>query len=184
MRIAVLVGASLLLCASADAQQPRSIGDLISGAVTSVADGHTFRLGYDRIRLWGIDAPEWRARCIVGGTTWKPAFDSTDALRDCLRETTVTCRIQKIEHGLFRPRFVAECWRDKDKEDVAACMVRSGWATDWPGYSGGHYAPLEEEPKAIGRGLWQCDGQPPTRRWCRRGAGVPCEQPIYKPAGP
>jgi endonuclease YncB( thermonuclease family) len=183
MRIAVLV-CVVLLCASAHAQQARSIGDLVSGQVTSVADGDKFRIGYDRIRIWGIDVPNWRARCISSGEKWRPAWGSIAALRDCLRGTTVTCRVQKIERRLARPRFIGECWRDKDKEDVAACMVRSGWATDWPGYSGGHYASLEAEPKAARRGLWKCDGEPPTRRWCRGGEGVPCEQPTYKPLGP
>jgi endonuclease YncB( thermonuclease family) len=184
MRIAVLACTTLILCAGAQAQKPRSVGDLISGNATSVADGASFRIGHDRIRIWGIAAPGWWARCTVRGTRWKPALSSIAALRDCLHGTTVTCRVQKIERRLARPRFVAECWRDSDKEDVAACMVHSGWATDRPGYSGGYYAPLEEEPKAIRRGLWQCDAGPPTKRWCRRGTGVPCERPLYKPLGP
>jgi endonuclease YncB( thermonuclease family) len=183
MRIAVLV-CTVLLCASAHAQQARSVGSLVSGSATSAASGASFRIGVDRIRLWGIDAPQGRARCMRGGLKWRPAVDSAAALRDCLRGTTVTCRVQKVEPRLFRPQYVAECWRDNDKEDVAACMVRSGWATDWPGYSGGHYAELEAEPKAVRRGLWQCDGAPPTRRWCNAGAGVPCERPAYKPLGP
>lgn len=182
MRIAIVVGA-LVLCVSAHAQQPvRSVGDLISGHATTVVDGTTFRIGYDRIRIWGIDTPAWRGRCISGDRKLKAGWGSHAALKDCLQGTTVTCRVQKIEPRFARPRFVAECWRDDDKDDIAACMVRSGWATDYPGYSGGHYAGLEDEPKAIRRGLWQCDGGPPTRRWCRGGTGVPCG-PIYKPRG-
>jgi endonuclease YncB( thermonuclease family) len=182
MRVPVFV-CSVLLCAGAHAEQARSVGDLISGHVTSVADGDRFRVGYARIRIWGIDVPKWRARCTSNGEKWRPGWGSIAALRDCLRGTTVTCRVQKIERRLVRSRFVAECWRDNDKEDVAACMVRSGWATDWPGYSGGYYAPLEAEPKAVRRGLWQCDREPPTRRWCKGGVGIPCE-PVYKPRGP
>jgi endonuclease YncB( thermonuclease family) len=183
MRIAVFV-CTVLLCASAHAQQARSVGDLISGDVSSVAGGDSFRIGYERIRIWGIDVPRApRARCITSGRKWPPFWGSSAALRDCLRGTTLTCRVQKIERRLVRPRLVAECWRDNDKEDVGACMVGSGWATDYPGYSGGHYATLEAEPRTIRRGLWQCDDGPPTRRWCKGGAGVPCE-PIYKPRGP
>src|SRR5262245_14694127 len=48
-----------------------------------------------------------------------------------------------------------------------------------PGYSGGHYAALEAEPKATRRGLWQCEGELTGRRWCK---GGPCE-PFYKPRG-
>ena len=163
-------------------KRARSAGrGLISGHATTVVDGNTYRIIYDRIRIWGIDTPEWRARCITSGQKWQPAWGSYAALKECLRGTTVTCRVQKIEPRFARPRFVAECWRDDDKQDVAACMVRGGWATDYPGYSGGHYAGLEDEPKTIRRGLWQCDDGPPTRRWCSGGL---CERPIYKPSGP
>jgi endonuclease YncB( thermonuclease family) len=179
MRISVLV-CTLLLCASAHAQQ---VGESISGQVAKVVDGDTFDIGRRRIRIWGIDAPEKRARCRRDGRRWRPAWGSTAALNDCLRGTTVTCRVQKIERRWRKVRYVSECWRDDSKEDVAACMVQSGWATDWPGYSGGHYAPLEAGPKASRRGVWQCEGEPPTRRWCRGGVGVPCEA-IYKPRGP
>jgi endonuclease YncB( thermonuclease family) len=186
MRVSVLVLCALALCARAHAQQkaPRSVGELVSGSVTSVASGAEFRLGYDRIRLWGIDVPRWRAQCTSKGTSWRPPWGSLEALRACLGETTLTCRVQRIEPGLIGRRLIAECWRDDDKMDVAACMVRSGWATDYTGYSGGYYAPLEVDPKAARLGLWQCDGGPPTRRWCGGGKGAPCEQPIYKPRGP
>jgi endonuclease YncB( thermonuclease family) len=112
MRILVVAWA-LVFCASAQAQQ---VGSLISGD-GAVVDGDTFDIRGDRIRIWGIDAPE-------------------------------------------------------------------GWATDYPGCSGGHYAPLEAAPKAAKRGLWQCEDRPPKVRWCKRGDGVPCERPIYKPSGP
>ena len=183
MRISVLFCA-VLFCASAHAQSPApKIGDLITGQVAKAVDGDTFDIGTERIRIWGIDAPEGRARCTRDGKTWKPARDSTAALETCLKGTTVTCRVQKVERRWLKVRYVSECWRDDSKEDVAACMVRSGWATDWPGYSGGHYAPLEAEPKAAKRGVWQCEGEPPTRRWCKGGVGVPCEA-NYKPLGP
>jgi endonuclease YncB( thermonuclease family) len=82
MRIAVVLFA--LVCASAHAQQ-RSVGDLISGHASTVIDGDTFRIGHDRIRIWGIDAPEWRARCMVGGRRLKVGRGSHAALTDCLR---------------------------------------------------------------------------------------------------
>ena len=184
MRIAVLALLTCAICIEANAQPTRSIGDLITGRAAKVVDGSTFDIGRERIRLWGIDAPQRLARCTTSGRKWRPARGSAAALKDCLRGTAVTCRVQKIEHRLGKTRFVSECWRDKDKEDVAACMVGSGWATDWPGYSGGHYAQLEDWPKGIRRGLWECDGGPPTRRWCKGGADIPCEQPAYKPRGP
>jgi endonuclease YncB( thermonuclease family) len=165
MRIAIVLCA-VISCGSAHAQQ---VGYLITGSAT-VVDGDTFDLGRTRIRIWGIRAAERQAWCHVGGVRWKPAKPSAQALEDCLGSTTVTCRVQKGQRHEGKVHYVSECWRDNDKE--AACMVSSGWATDWPGYSGGHYAPLEEEPKAARRGLWRCDVGPPTRRWCNGGKAV------------
>ena len=41
----------------------------ISG-VPSVTDGDTLKIGPDRIRLHGIDAPESKQRCRTGAKTW------------------------------------------------------------------------------------------------------------------
>jgi endonuclease YncB( thermonuclease family) len=179
MRISVLLCA-VLLCASAYAQQ---VGELISGQVTKVVGGDTFYIGSQRIHIWGIGVPDRWAACMLAGAKWKPKRDSTSALKDCLRGTTVTCRVQRVERRRLKVRFVSECWRDDYKEDVGGCMVHSGWAADYPGYSGGHYAHLETEPKATRRGLWQCEGGLPVRRWCKGDVGVACEA-IYKPRGP
>lgn len=119
MRIAVLACA-IVFCAGASAQEVRAIGDLIAGRSMRVVDGDTFDIGRERIRIWGIDAPERRARCMHGGVRWRLARASAAALRDCLHGTTVTCRVQKIERRWRKTRFVSECWRDADKEDVAA----------------------------------------------------------------
>ena len=39
-------------------------------SVPSVTDGDTLRIGPERIRLHGIDAPESAQRCRAGGETW------------------------------------------------------------------------------------------------------------------
>jgi endonuclease YncB( thermonuclease family) len=98
---------TLLLCADAHAQNPRSVGNLVTGQAKAIA-GDTLDIGSERIRIWGIDAPDLRARCARGGKDWRPASESTAALGDCLKGTTVTCRAQRIEGR----RYVSECWRD------------------------------------------------------------------------
>jgi endonuclease YncB( thermonuclease family) len=128
VRLPVLLCA-LVVCASAHAQQ---VGSLITGPAV-VVDGDTFDIGRDcgswglarkacdRIRIWGIDAPERSARCTRAGKSWRLAAPSSAALVDCLKGTTVTCRVQKIERRWLKTRLVSECWRDDTKEDVAAC---------------------------------------------------------------
>ena len=61
VRVAAIL--SLVLVATAVA------GAGISG-LPSVTDGDTLRLGAERIRLHGIDAPESAQRCRAGGKTW------------------------------------------------------------------------------------------------------------------
>jgi endonuclease YncB( thermonuclease family) len=78
---------------------------------------------------------------------------------------------------------VSECWTH-DGQDVARCMVRGGWASDYTCFSDGYYRDLETEAKNKGLGLWSCDHGPGTRRWGRNGPGVPCETPYYRPTGP
>lgn len=185
MRLLTVVTAITLVSSAHAQQQTRVIGDLISGHGV-VVDGDTFDIASERIRIWGIDAPEGKASCQREGKGWRPAYEASAVLRECLKGATITCRVQKTQkrvRDLWRQRFVSECWRDDNKRDIAECMVRSGWATDYPGYSGGHYARLEAEPKARRAGLWQCDGDPPTKRWCSRGEDAPCEA-TYRPLGP
>src|SRR5262245_35946292 len=153
--------------APAHAQSAPKKGDLLTGS-TTVVEGDTLDFRVNRIRIWGIVAPEARAACWRNGQRWQPAAEAANALRECLKGTAVTCRVQRSERRWFRNRYVSECWTD-DGRDVGACMVRAGWATDYSCYSGGHYRDLEAEAKNAGLGLWTCDNGPPTRRWGRRG---------------
>jgi len=177
-------GALAFAAAQAEAQSPgkRVIGDLIRGQAV-VVEGDIFDIGSERIRLWGIDAPHGRDWCHRSDQRWKPAAAAMHGLRTCVSGKIVACRIQKQERSWFRLRYVAECWTD-DGRDVAECMVRAGWATDYTCYSDGYYQDIETEAKNKRAGIWQCDNGPPTRRWGRGGHGALCERPAYKPQGP
>jgi endonuclease YncB( thermonuclease family) len=175
----------LMLCLApvwaAEAQSLRK-GDLIAGPAR-VVDGTSLDIKSDRFRLWGVDTPERGASCYRNGRRWKPADDTAAALRRCTQGKTVTCRVWQVERKWFRDIHVSECWTD-DGLDVAECMIRGGWATDYACYSAGYYQDLETEAKNRGVGLWSCDNGPGTRRWGRNGRDAPCETPRYKPTGP
>jgi endonuclease YncB( thermonuclease family) len=169
-------------CASAPPPGAPKAGDLITGTASAV-DGATIDIKSNRIRIWGIDAPERGAWCYRSGRRWKLMDDSTAGLRRCVRGKAVTCRVQKVERVWFRRMHTAECWTE-DGQDVGACVVRTGWATDYTCFSDGYYRDLETEAKNKGVGLWQCDHGPGTRRWGRQGPRVQCESPVYRPSGP
>jgi endonuclease YncB( thermonuclease family) len=170
------------MAGSAAEAQSYGKGDLIIGPGSAVS-GSSLNVKSERIRIWGIDAPERGAWCYRNGRRWKPASDATEALRGCVRGKTVTCRVHSLEVGWFRTVYTSQCWTN-DGQDVGACMVRSGWATDYTCYSDGHYRDLEAQASSKGTGLWLCDVGLPTRRWGKGGQSTPCESPPYKPTGP
>jgi endonuclease YncB( thermonuclease family) len=101
----------------------------------SVVDGDTLYVGSVKYRLCGIDAPEHG----------HPGYhQATDYLHSLVRGKTVKCtpvgqgtpcdgRSKTRNHD----RIVAQCF--VDGEDLAAEMVRAGYAKDWPKFSGGYY---------------------------------------------
>ena len=116
-----------------------------------MVDGSSLNIKSERVRIWGIDTPERSAWCYRNGRRWRPASEATVALRRCVQGKTVTCRIQNLEVGWFRTCYTSECWAG-DGQDVGACMVRGGWATDYTCYSDGHYRNLEAEASTRGAG--------------------------------
>ena len=109
-----------------------------------VIDGDTIDIAGTRIRLAGIDAPEldhpWGKR-----SKW--------ALVELCKGKVVTARIRP---ELSYDRVVAECFLD-DGRDLAAELVRSGMALDWPKFSGGKYRHLE--PPDARRKLWRANAR-------------------------
>jgi endonuclease YncB( thermonuclease family) len=179
---ALAAGLLVTISWNAQAQQSFRQGDLIKGEAI-VVDGASFDIKSNRIRLWGIDAPERGAWCFRSSGRWKPADEATAALRRCVQGKTVTCRVWSVKSEWFRRRHTSECWTE-DGLDVGECMIRGGWATDYTCFSDGYYKDLETEAKNKGLGLWSCDNGPGTKRWGRGGPGAPCETPRYRPSGP
>lgn len=100
---------------------------IISGQVTSVTDGDTFRIGATRIRLEAIDANELHGGC---HTVCAPrsAAEARDNLARLALGRTVTCE----SHGLSYRRVVAFC--SVDGVDLSCAQVRGGFAIVWAKY--------------------------------------------------
>ncbi len=94
-----------------------------------------------RVRLWGVDAAE-------------VSEDAGAAARDALATMLVGATLDCTDvRGRSYGRHVALCVAT-GRGDIAADLVRRGFAIDWPLYSGGHYAPAEAEARREGRGMW------------------------------
>lgn len=121
---ALLVAIVLMMAPGARAEQP----DVLDARVSKILDGDTFTLSGQsrRIRVWGLDAPEWNHR---GGST------ATTTLRRMISGKRLRCAILDIDrYG----RLVAQCFLP-DGRDIAAEMIRSGVATEYCRYSRGFY---------------------------------------------
>ena len=120
---------------------------IIACTAPLVHDGDTLRCGSERVRLFGVDAPELRR----GDTPAEPlAYEARDELSRLTRGR-VGCRfVDRDRYG----RFVGRCWSDASL-DLNAALIRSGLATEYRRYSKGAYAKAENEARRAGRGAWK-----------------------------
>jgi len=126
--------------------------DPIVGRAT-VVDGDTIDVHGEKVRFNGIDAPESSQLCEDGqGRDYPCGAASAEALDEFLSASRpVTCNfVERDRYG----RFVGDCFT-ADGRSVQEWMVTNGWALDWPHYSGGAYARLQENARRKGRGVWQ-----------------------------
>lgn len=132
----------------------------------TIIDGDTLEIRGQRIRLWGIDAPESRQTCTRAGETYRCGQAAANALAGMIDQKTVTCA-PRGRPDRYR-RIVAWCTiTTRPAEDLrltidlGAKMVEDGQALDWPRYSGGAYARAEQEAQRERRGMWAGEFQTP-----------------------
>lgn len=152
MRLAALLAIAVLAAAALPASA-RSVS-----GVAKVVDGDSLEIGGHRIRLWGIDAPEFKQKCTRGKERWACGHAATDALRRHLDGATVQCvTVDEDDYG----RLVAKC--SSGQRSVNEWMVREGWATDYARYSKGAYAGAQARAKSARRGIWSGTFEPPEQ---------------------
>jgi endonuclease YncB( thermonuclease family) len=122
----------------------------ITGRAT-VIDGDTIAIGGQRIRLFGIDAPENGQTC-VAETQWRCGEASAFALATLIGVHRVHCTERYRDQY---QRIVAVCRLSGPKgPDLNAFMVREGWALAYRFYSTDY---VEDEQEARDRrvGVWR-----------------------------
>ena len=118
-----------------------------------VTDGDTVKISGERIRLEGIDAPEWNQRCKdASGKGYDCGIVSTAALRNKIGRNSITCEGTKRDrYG----RFLGVCYLNE--LDLNGWMVRNGYALAYSTLLG----PLclrrtggpRKQPRPVGRGV-------------------------------
>lgn len=135
-------------------------GPPLTGTVERVSDGDTIDIAGQRIRLPGIDAPEWNQTCrTAGGGSWACGTAASKRMRELTRNRTLSCRPEG--HDRYG-RLLAVC-RD-GKVDIAEAMVADGFAT-----ATSRYVAAEDQARRAKRGLWQGPFDTPAE-WRRREA--------------
>lgn len=119
----------------------------------SVIDGDTLEIHGERIRIWGVDAPESRQTCEDDhGSVYRCGQKSAFALADWVDQSQpVRCEPRYKDRY---KRFVAICYTSTG-DDIAEWLVRNGYAIDWPKYSNGFYAVPQNEARQAKIGMWQ-----------------------------
>nr|WP_246388958.1 thermonuclease family protein [Novosphingobium fluoreni] len=130
----------LAFTASAQAQT-------VSGTAHTI-DGDSLKIGDTEVRLFGIDAPEYRQTCQVNFSAWACGADAAAALRQLVDNRALTCVARDRDvYG----RTVASCMIDG--QDVAASMVRPGYAVVLEN-GRADYAALESQARQRQAGIW------------------------------
>jgi endonuclease YncB( thermonuclease family) len=116
--------------------------------VARAVDGDSLSIGEHQIRLFGIDAPEYRQTCQVNASPWACGADAAAALRMAVHGKQLTCIARDRDvYG----RTVASCLAAG--QDVGAAMVNQGLAVVLDN-GRADYAAVEDQAKRAQRGIW------------------------------
>lgn len=139
----------------------------IAGVATAKNGDSIFVAGVD-VRLFGIDAPEWRQQCVVNGKLYACGQAAHVALAARIDGQVLRC--EQLDYDKRNQRPVARCF--VDDLDLGGWMVAQGLAVAYRRYST-MYADEEARAKAARIGIWQGDFIAPEQ-W-RQGARLAAE---------
>lgn len=131
-----------------------SHADLYGGA--EVIDGNTLLVGGQRVRLYGIDAPELAQTCEGPKQVIQCGMMSRSAVRELLAAVErVACETRGRDQD---GHWIAICYADES--DIGRSLVHAGWALANRRQSL-DYVRTEHRAKNAKRGMWRGEFDPP-----------------------
>lgn len=138
--------------------------------IASVIDGDTIEIHGQRIRIFGIDAPETAQLCRGDDSLqYRCGAQAANELDRLIGQSPVTCTLVSLDtYG----RSVAEC--SVGGLDIGEWLVQNGYALDWPKYSNGRYSSAQANASREELGIWAGTFAVPWRyRECvKRGTSI------------
>ncbi|GLC71598.1 hypothetical protein PLESTF_001139500 [Pleodorina starrii] len=143
---------------------------LASGAVAAptviegrarVVDGDTLVINGERIRFYGVDAPESAQQCQdAKGAQYPCGLVSKDALEKKIGSSSVSCDVKNTD---MYGRSVSVCAIKglTGTEELNSWLVSNGYAVAYRQYSK-DYIPLEDAAHAANKGIWAGQFQVPS----------------------
>lgn len=153
---AILALAMLLLTAADGGAQ----GKAITGTAF-VLDANTLQVKGQKIRLFGIDAPDRKQTCLSEKRKSYPCgLRAAFALDNLAKGKLVSCQPRGVDSQM---RILATC--SHNGLDIGGAMVEAGWAIADTRYSQ-MYVATERAAEEYRRGLWQGEFEEP-QMWRR-----------------
>lgn len=152
-----------------------ALAETLHGHVT-VTDADTVRFATgERIRLYGIDAPETHQQCEANNVCYECGKSATQFVQSLIGDHDVRC---ELTGDRTYGRSVATCFIGE--KDIALAILYQGWAVTYRRYLRGNflektYLAAESAAKSKQLGLFRGDFVEP-RKWRRRARTLMCER--------
>jgi endonuclease YncB( thermonuclease family) len=146
----LIVIAACMLLALAPAR-----AEILAGPANGL-DEDSIAIGGERVRLWGIDAPDLGQTCMRGNKPWACGRDAARALERLVGGKTVRCLV--IVRDKIRRLVVGDC--TLGGESLSRWMIVNGYAVMNTRQTDA-YAKEEAEAREAKRGVWSSTFDPP-----------------------
>ena len=134
---------------TANAAQPSPSNPPIMGKA-HIIDGDSLRINKHEIRLFGIDAPEYKQHCYdLDGKAWPCGIQAKKELIKHIDGRILSCK--RIKTDQYQ-RILSECFLP-NQESINAWIVRNGWAVSYKRYTE-KYTKAQKQAKASKTGIW------------------------------